>query len=80
MQPQKNPGVAAVLSAIWTGLGQIYNGQIGKGILFMIIQGINAALCFVVIGFITLPLFWAYGLYDAYKTAEKHNNSSTAQG
>lgn len=34
MNPPKNPGVAAVLSFFWTGLGQIYNGRIGKGLLF----------------------------------------------
>ena len=33
----KSPGVAAVLSFFWAGLGQIYNGEIGKGILFMIL-------------------------------------------
>ena len=29
----KNPGVAAVLSFLWTGLGQIYNGQLVKGLI-----------------------------------------------
>ncbi len=32
----KNAGLAAVLSAIWVGAGQLYNGQIGKGITMMI--------------------------------------------
>ncbi|MFZ4451463.1 hypothetical protein [Salibacterium aidingense] len=76
MQPQKNAGLAAVLSAIWCGLGQIYNGQIGKGVLFMIIQFINALLMFVLIGLITYPIFWIYGMVDAYKKAEKLNEKS----
>ncbi|WP_026699662.1 hypothetical protein [Salibacterium aidingense] len=76
MQPQKNAGLAAVLSAIWCGLGQIYNGQIGKGVLFMIIQFINALLMFVLIGLITYPIFWIYGMVDAYKKAEKFNEKS----
>ncbi|MCD8510909.1 MAG: hypothetical protein LRY73_14300 [Bacillus sp. (in: Bacteria)] len=71
--PPKSPGLAAVLSAVWTGLGQIYNGQIGKGVLFMFIQFVNAMLMLVVIGFITYPLFWIYGIIDAYKTAEMMN-------
>lgn len=71
--PQKSPGLAAVLSAIWTGLGQIYNGQILKGVLFMVIQGINGLLMFVLIGFITYPIFWVYGMIDAYRKAEEHN-------
>lgn len=31
-----NPGVAAVLSFIFNGLGQIYNGQIIKGLVVVI--------------------------------------------
>lgn len=31
-----NPGTSAILSFFWTGLGQIYNGELGKGLLFMI--------------------------------------------
>jgi hypothetical protein len=32
------PIVAAILSVIVAGLGQIYNGQIGKGVVFIILQ------------------------------------------
>ena len=67
----KNPGIAAVLSFFFTGLGQIYNGQIGKGILFIVIQLVNIALMFVVVGFITYFIFWIWGMVDAYKQAEK---------
>jgi TM2 domain-containing membrane protein YozV len=69
----KNPGIAAVLSFFYTGLGQIYNGQIAKGIAFMVIQGINIVLMFVLIGFFTYFVFWIYGMYDAYQTAQKMN-------
>ncbi len=31
----RSPGVAAVLSFFWAGLGQIYCGQLGKGLAFM---------------------------------------------
>lgn len=72
-QPQKSPGVAAVLSALFTGIGQIYNGQIFKGIFFIIIQAINGLLMYVLIGFITYPIFWIYGMIDAYRSAEKIN-------
>lgn len=72
----KNPGLAAVASFFWVGLGQIYNGEIGKGFLFMVIEVINLLLLSVVIGFVALPAFWAYAIYDAYKTAEKINNNT----
>ncbi|HII80304.1 MAG TPA: hypothetical protein HA261_07910 [Methanosarcina sp.] len=70
----KNPGLAAVASFFFSGLGQIYNGEIKKGLLLIFIQVINVLLFFVLIGFITYPITWAYGVYDAYKTAEKLNN------
>ncbi len=52
----RNPIIAAVLSLIVAGLGQIYNGQITKGVLFIIAQIINGALLYVAIGFVTMPL------------------------
>ncbi|PIC95571.1 hypothetical protein CSV69_10905 [Sporosarcina sp. P26b] len=69
----KQPGIAAVLSFFWTGVGQIYNGQILKGIFLIILQGINGLLMFVGIGFITYPIVWIWGMFDAYKTAERMN-------
>jgi len=78
MEPAKNPGVAAVLSFFFTGLGQIYNGQIGKGIAFIVVGVVNLLLMLVIIGFITAPIFWIFNIYDAYKSAEKFNNARTA--
>ena len=69
----KNPGIAAILSFFWTGVGQIYNGQIVKGIILILVQLVNSALMFVLIGFITYPIVWIWGMYDAYKTAERMN-------
>lgn len=69
----KNEGLAAVLSFLFVGLGQIYNGQIGKGILLIIIQIVNVCLMFVFIGFLTYPLVWIYGVWDAYNTAKNIN-------
>ena len=72
-QPQKNPGVATVLSFFFMGLGQIYNGQIGKGIIFIILYAISVALIFVIVGFITTPILWIWGMVDANKSAKKIN-------
>ena len=73
VQERKNTGVAAILSVIFPGLGQIYNGQIGKGIVFIILGIIFAGLVIVFIGFILFPLFWIYNIYDAYTSAKKIN-------
>ncbi len=69
----KNPGLAAVLSFFYMGLGQIYNGQIAKGIAFLIFYSISILLMMILIGFITTPILFIYGMYDAYKSAEKIN-------
>ena len=74
----KNPGIAAVLSFFWTGVGQIYNGQIFKGLILICIQILNAFLMLILIGFITYPLFWIWGIFDAYKTAERINARQTS--
>jgi TM2 domain-containing membrane protein YozV len=73
VQPMKNPGIAAVASFFFAGLGQIYNGEIGKGLILILVQTMNLFLMILVIGFFTYPIVWIYGIYDAYKTAEKIN-------
>lgn len=70
----KNPGVAALLSFLFGGGGQIYNGQIGKGIGLIVIQFFNVLLMFVLIGFLTYPATLAYATYDAYNVAKKIND------
>ena len=70
---QKNPGVAAVLSALFVGLGQIYNGEIAKGLIFMVAYFVSILLAFILIGIITTPLLWIFGIYDAYNTAKRIN-------
>ena len=37
----KNPGLAAVLSFVFNGLGQLYNGQIIKGLVIVFISTLN---------------------------------------
>jgi len=72
----RKPWVAAALSAVGIGLGQFYNGETAKGILFLV----------VVIGApFALPLFtafnpvfvmavvWAAAIADAYLSAGKIN-------
>jgi TM2 domain-containing membrane protein YozV len=72
----KKPGVAAVLSFFYCGLGQIYNGQILKGVLMFAAYSVSILLMYVLIGFVTTPILWILGMYDAYKTAEKINSIS----
>ena len=68
VQVPKSGGTAAVLEIpggllIQTfGIGHLYSGHVARGLLVMfgywIVQGINVALMFVLIGWVTLPIVW----------------------
>ncbi|MBP2172471.1 hypothetical protein [Methanococcus voltae] len=70
---EKNQILAAVLSFFIPGVGQIYNGQIGKGIAIIAGMIISAVLMVVLVGFLTYFAIWIYAIYDAYTTADKIN-------
>jgi TM2 domain-containing membrane protein YozV len=55
----KNPGLALLLSIIFPGGGQFYNGHVGKGILI---------LCTF---WLIIP--YIYGIFDAYSSANRIN-------
>lgn len=69
----KNPSIATLLSFFFMGVGQFYNGQIIKGVVFIVLYGISLLLMFVVIGFITTPILWIWGMIDANRSAKKIN-------
>ena len=77
--PPKNPALAAILSFLFNGLGQIYNGEVGKGLLIIGIQIVNALLMMILIGFITAPIVFIWSIYDAYKTAERINTEAAGR-
>lgn len=68
-QPQKNPGVAAILSLVVPGFGEIYNGTFLRAIVWLVVT----------------PGFWIgsggtlgwichlLSAFTAYRYAEKHN-------
>ena len=68
----KCAGLAAVLSFLIPGLGQIYNGQKVKSLNLVVVQAVNVALMHVLIGFVFYPVVLVY----AYRTAERINASS----
>jgi len=71
---KKDPGIAVLLSGLTSGWGgQMYNGQIVRGVGIFFAQMINVMLVFFFIGLFTFPLVWALGTYDAYDQAKKIN-------
>jgi len=55
------------------GAGQIYNGQIGKGIFFAVLEVILLTIYIFVPEATILVFFSIYNIYDAYNTAKKIN-------
>lgn len=51
----KDSGIAAVLSFIFCGLGQLYNGQILKGLVIIFFAGLSLLL--IILGAV-LVYFW----------------------
>lgn len=75
----RNPGVSAVLSTLIPGLGQIYNGQLRKGIPLLVLS--IALLAFSpairiperLVAYLLYLVLWMLGIVDAYKSAENVN-------
>jgi TM2 domain-containing membrane protein YozV len=70
---RKDPGVAVLCSFFLPGAGQLYNGQVGKGLAFMVATVVNFFLLFIGIGFLTGLATWIWGMIDAHGTAERIN-------
>lgn len=69
--PEHSPGLAAVLSLVLSGVGQIYNGQILKGVAFIVAQLINFALTTILIGWVPLVIVWVWAIWDAHRVARR---------
>ena len=68
-QGYKSPVKAAVLSII-PGLGQIYNGDLAKAMLFLVAAFVGL-MYYIVPGLVII----AYAMYDAYRTAYRMNRN-----
>ena len=69
----KSPGLALLGSFFVPGLGQLMNGQVGKGLLLFIAYLVSIVLMFVVIGFFTAFAIWVWAMADAYGGAQRWN-------
>jgi len=80
----KSEGIAAVLSLLWPGLGQIYVSRIGRGLGIMVLGFVIAFLAilfFWLIFPLILPLvYWIWNIFDAHKLAKEYNTFLEATG
>lgn len=65
---EKSPGLAAVLSLLFGGSGQVYNGDLAKGLAILLGQFFGT-LFFIIPGII----IWVFAIYDAYSTSKQMN-------
>jgi TM2 domain-containing membrane protein YozV len=64
------PWLAAALSLV-CGLGQLYNGQVVKGMLLMILGTIAVVSLPLLVGKILTPMVWGYAIIDAFLVARR---------
>ena len=74
LRSDKSPGLAALLSFLIIGLGQVYLGLTKKGIILFVLAIISGILIFVLIGWILWVIVWVYAIYDAYNSGENMRN------
>ncbi len=67
----KSPGLALFLSFLFAGLGQFYNGEIGKGLVMLIL---TILLWLLFLGWI----IWIWSMIDAYSSAKRLNIAANA--
>jgi TM2 domain-containing membrane protein YozV len=79
----KSPGLAALLSFLISGLGQVYTGDVVRGITLFSIEVLGAIVGFVLIlltfGFAAIVIvpvmlaFWIFVIVDASNMAQRRN-------
>lgn len=69
----KNPALALIASFFIPGLGSLLVGRTGMGITIFLLYSLSFLLMLVLIGFITAPAVWVWGMVDGYSGAKKWN-------
>ena len=73
VKTEKSPILAAILSFLIVGVGQIYLGLTKKGIILFFAAMVSGVLTLLLIGWILWLIVWLYSIYDAYNSANKIN-------
>jgi len=83
VRSERNEGLAAVLSFLWAGVGQIYVNEIKRGLLIilayslLLVAGIVLMIAVnVFVGLVLCALgvvLWIWNIFDAHDLAKKYN-------
>lgn len=71
---RKSPMIAALLSCIIPGLGQVYAGDLYRGLAMIALLGLSFCLMALIIGFFTFFGTWVFAVIDAYNMVKKQND------
>ncbi len=70
---KKNEVLPVVLSLLLPGLGQIVLGDVGMGVVMIVLTIVGGILSLILIGLLVLPVVWIWSMVDAYNRAKKYN-------
>lgn len=71
--PRRTPGLALLLSLFWPGAGQIYNGQVRKGLFLGVLYAMSLLLASAsAVGYIPIAALLVYGSMNAYHVARHY--------
>jgi TM2 domain-containing membrane protein YozV len=78
---KKSEGLAAVLSFLIPGLGEMYVGRLGFGILLLVLDIVCAFLTLIFfVPIVGCLIIWVYSIYDSYKGAKDYNQTLVSTG
>jgi len=66
------PWRSALYSLVFPGLGQIYNGEQGRGSYYFVIAFILIVMSHLLLPIAILGIFWIYNVYQAYTYARRY--------
>lgn len=69
----KSPGVALLISFFLPGVGSMYAGSVGLGVIILVLWLISVATVFILIGWILAPACWIWGMIAACMNAQRWN-------
>jgi TM2 domain-containing membrane protein YozV len=67
---------AGLYSAIYPGLGQMYNGDFNRGAFYFVLAFILIITFYLVVPFFIFIIFWIYNIYQAYSYARSFSKVS----
>ena len=70
---KKSEALAIVLSFLIPGVGEMYAGKVGKGVVILLLAIISAVLMIFIIGVFLYLIIWIYSMIDSYNLVKQYN-------